>query len=73
MQKSKEEQLQARAYSIGEREGCPEGKDRENWELGYGQSPGQSPSASGKRRMADAARKRGQLTALSRSREASRQ
>ncbi|MFA1627655.1 DUF2934 domain-containing protein [Rhizobium mongolense] len=43
MQKSKEEQVQARAYAIWEREGCPEGKDRENWELAIKEMEGQSP------------------------------
>ncbi len=41
MRQSNEEQLRARAYAIWERQGCPEGRDQEIWELAVKEMNGQ--------------------------------
>ncbi|EJC84229.1 Protein of unknown function (DUF2934) [Rhizobium leguminosarum bv. trifolii WSM2297] len=43
MQLSDEEQLRRRAYAIWERQGCPNGKDIEIWELAVKEMNGQAP------------------------------
>ncbi|MGZ2487985.1 hypothetical protein ACVITL_006570 [Rhizobium pisi] len=41
MQFNDEEQLRRRAYAIWERQGCPEGKDAEIWDLAVKEMNGQ--------------------------------
>jgi hypothetical protein len=42
MYQSDDEQLRARAYAIWEREGCPDGKHQEHWELAVKEMAGQA-------------------------------
>ncbi|MBY3369383.1 DUF2934 domain-containing protein [Rhizobium laguerreae] len=46
MQFNDEEQLRRRAYAIWERQGCPEGKDAEIWDLAVKEMNGQQPPQS---------------------------
>ncbi|MBY5454583.1 MULTISPECIES: DUF2934 domain-containing protein [Rhizobium] len=46
MQFNDEEQLRRRAYAIWERQGCPEGKDAEIWDLAVQEMNGQQPPQS---------------------------
>ncbi|TBZ98912.1 DUF2934 domain-containing protein [Rhizobium leguminosarum] len=46
MQFTDEEQLRRRAYAIWERQGCPEGKDTEIWDMAVKQMNGQRPPQS---------------------------
>lgn len=42
MQRSRDDQLRARAYAIWEREGCPTGKALEHWALAIKEMAGQA-------------------------------
>jgi hypothetical protein len=42
MYQSDDEQLRLRAYAIWERQGCPQGKDQEIWELAIREMNGQA-------------------------------
>jgi hypothetical protein len=42
MYQSDDEQLRTRAYAIWEREGCPDGKHQEHWDLAVKEMAGQA-------------------------------
>jgi hypothetical protein len=42
MYQSDDEQLRTRAYAIWEREGCPDGKHQEHWDLAMKEMAGQA-------------------------------